>query len=534
MFEFVRAQLGSFLAANLRRALCAVFAVVLSGVAYATTITVGPSGDYTTIGAAIAAAANGDTINVASGTYTENLILSKSLILLGAQAGVDACGRNPNSESIVTAASGNLIELRTGSVGSVINGFTFSGSSRQVESTTGPIDTVQILNNRFVAFTGNAVFLNDSGIDITVDQNLINGSSQTGGDAFHLDTDNFDGFRFTNNCVSDGVTGFFVDGVRNVGMSVNRAPLFSGNVFTNNETGINLGRLAFEDGEITNNIFKNSGFDGLQGGPKNATISGNTFLKNARSGLALTGFGGTGDAARGAQNNSVVDNCFMANQTQAVVFSSSQYAGTIATNTLNDNNILLNAAGAVYTGTETIDATSNYWGAADGPSGDGSGSGDTVDGQSGGGMISFTSFLTSLKTLACNANLPRVLKCVGFDAPANSGPIKVKKNRVIPYKAELIDLFTGLPVSNADISALPTIQVIYTPTVGPATDVTTDALSAGQGSDTNQFMFSGDRWAYNLSTKNYSASGTYAVTISSGDGDEYIISPTCTSQFVIQ
>jgi hypothetical protein len=52
--------------------------------------------------------------------------------------------------------------------------------------------------------------------------------------------------------------------------------------------------------------------------------------------------------------------------------------------------------GARYLGTETIDATLNWWGAVDGPGApDGTGSGDGVDGQSGGGMIVFTPFLVA-------------------------------------------------------------------------------------------------------------------------------------------
>ena len=48
---------------------------------------------YTTINAAVAAAVPGDTIRVCAGTYTENIVLNESLTLLGAQAGVNACGR---------------------------------------------------------------------------------------------------------------------------------------------------------------------------------------------------------------------------------------------------------------------------------------------------------------------------------------------------------------------------------------------------------------------------------------------------------
>jgi hypothetical protein len=85
-----------------------------------------------------------------------------------------------------------------------------------------------------------------------------------------------------------------------------------------------------------------------------------------------------------------------------------------------------------------------------------------------------------------------------------------------------------------DIIALPVIQVFFASGVGPAVDVTDQALSAGQGTPGNQFVFSGSKWQFNLETKNYTAAGTYTITMASGDSDEYTINPTCTAQFVIE
>ena len=340
---------------------------------------------YTTISAAVSAAVSGDTIMVCPGTYTENVVLNKSLTLLGAQAGVNACGRVA-TESIVTPLNPLVmtLELDTGSAGSIIDGFTFSGGTRAIVSDTGPIDGLQLLNNRIRQFTGNGVFLDDNGLNITANQNEIDGTMKVGGGAlFHLDQDNFDGFWFTNNCVANGVTGtgFFVDGVRNVDKSTTgaRIPQFTGNFIDNNGTGANLGRGAWGDGPISNNTFSDNLFDGLQGGPKNSLISQNTFDNNGRSGLALTSFGnvnpnfsGIGMTA-GAQFNTIIQNCFTANgflvppTGAGISFSATQFPGTISTNVANQNNIFGNAIGARYLGPEVINAEFNWWGSPTGP-----------------------------------------------------------------------------------------------------------------------------------------------------------------------
>ena len=348
-----------------------------------------PAANFTSIQAAINAASSGDTIDVCPGTYSENLVLNKSLTLLGAQGGVNACGRMAPDESVVTPplifAAPQILELLTGSAGSIIDGFTFLGGTRAIESNTGPINDLQLLNNRIHGFTNAGVFLDDPGLNITTNQNEIDGTMKVGGGGlFHLDTDNFDGFWFTNNCVVNGITGtgFFVDGARNVDQSTAgaRLPQFTGNFIDNNGTGANLGRGAWGDGPISGNTFSDNRFDGLQGGPKNSLISANSFDNNGRVGLALTSFGnvnpnfsGPGMTA-GAQGNNIRQNCFTANGFVAVPppgsgisFSITQFPGTISTNVVNENNIFGNFIGARYLGSETINAEMNWWGSPTGP-----------------------------------------------------------------------------------------------------------------------------------------------------------------------
>ena len=373
-----------------------IFLIFVGGTAIAADVNNGDN-----LQAAIDSASSGNTITVEVGTYAPITISGKYVILQGAQSGNDACDRDGTGESVITG-TGILLELKSGSAGTIIDGFTFSGSVNQIESTSGPIDNVQILNNRFIGFSSSAIFLNNNGVDITVHQNSVNGSSSTGGGVIHLDTDNFDGFRLTDNCVIDATNGFgfFVDGNRNVGVSSTpRSPSISGNLFSNNQQSVNIGKRAFEGGTISGNTFSNNSYDGLLGGPKDSSITGNDFSNNGRFGIALTSFGDT-DPLKGAQNNNITDNCFSLNgftyDGAGLFFSSGQAVDTISTNDFHNNNFSGNYVGAFYGGTETIDGEDNWWDAADGPSGDGTGSGDFVDGATGTGAIDFDPYLAAI------------------------------------------------------------------------------------------------------------------------------------------
>lgn len=404
---------------------------------------------YLTIQTAVDHAIDNDTVKIAAGTYNENVTVGVDISFDGVMAGVDARGR-AGSETIIAPASGTALTLVSGSAGITIDGLTFSGGSRGIESTSGPIDGVFVLNSIFTGFTGQAIFLNDPGNDITVQQNSIDGSSSTGGGLMHLDQDAFDGFQFLDNDVLNGTngTGLFSDGNHNVGQSVNRSPRIAGNRFDNNQTGVNLGRFSFENGTIEANIFSNNGFDGLQGGIQGTAITGNVFLSNGRAGLRMTGFGGTGDSTRGAQHDSVTCNTFEDNGFDqgggGGLRLDDQFDGTVTTNTINMNDISGNAVGlSILETVGTLDAEDDFWGDASGPTAAGNpgGTGDSIT--TSGSVVDFVPFATA--HVDCAPGLP--------------GDLSITKNSHPLTPAPGQEVFFDITLTNVGLGAVSIIEV---------------------------------------------------------------------------
>lgn len=126
-----------------------------------------------------------------------------------------------------------------------------------------------------------------------------------------------------------------------------------------------------------------------------------------------------------------------------------------------------------------------------------------------------------------------IFACVGFQSPVLDKVVKVQKNRTIPFKARLTDDASQY-IDDSGVTAHAVAQVLFDDGVNPAIDVTADALAVGAGTDGNQFEFVDGVWQYNLKTIKYTAAGTYTLSMQSGDNDEYIVSPVCVGQFVIE
>jgi len=124
--------------------------------------------------------------------------------------------------------------------------------------------------------------------------------------------------------------------------------------------------------------------------------------------------------------------------------------------------------------------------------------------------------------------------CEGFAAPMADYPVKAKKNRAFPLKMKLFD--DGFELTDGDLAAAPVVTVLFNSSeIKDAVDIGKQALSSRLGSDGNQFEYTDDGiWQFNLKSKNYKASGTYVVTVDSGDESEYTIDSSCVTSFIIK
>ena len=165
--------------------------MAFAGSANAATITVGNSGeDYTTIQAALDAASDGDTIEVAAGTYTNDIWnsslgtpagyrITKSITLLGAQACVDPAGSTDRGgETILVRTNGLPYSLYAPNI--IIDGFMFGSSN---PDTGGRLIISDVADNAIIknciiqnapdSWAGHGVYIDPGAGNALIDHNTF-------------------------------------------------------------------------------------------------------------------------------------------------------------------------------------------------------------------------------------------------------------------------------------------------------------------------------------------------------------------------
>ena len=79
----------------------------------------------------------------------------------------------------MAVASTTTITIAVTAADIVVDGFAFSGGTSLgvIQNTVGPNNNLQIINNHFGGYSGGAIYLNRSGSDITIDQNVLDGGN---------------------------------------------------------------------------------------------------------------------------------------------------------------------------------------------------------------------------------------------------------------------------------------------------------------------------------------------------------------------
>ena len=250
--------------------------------------TVCPSGcPYSTIQAAINAAASGDTIHVGPGTYSEFLTISKPLTIEGAgeqQTIVDSTGTR-NSVVTVTANSVRLAHLTV--TGAILHGG--GGGVINQPGATLTLDHTTVSGNSAI---GGGGIDNQPGATLTLDHSTVSGNSAprggVGGGIANSGLLALDHSTVSGNSATGGGGGIYNSGTLTLDHST-----VSGNTANHQGGGIyNSGTLALDHSTVSGNTANNQGGGIFNNGT--ATLTHSELLNNSASdGGAIYNDGGT-------------------------------------------------------------------------------------------------------------------------------------------------------------------------------------------------------------------------------------------------
>ena len=274
-------------------------------------VTNGDKGYYS-IQSAIDAASPGDTINVATGTYNENVIVNKELNIIAASSPVVDGGGSGACFGIYESVGLSNVTIEGFEIRNATYGIWIYGAG--ASSTT--YNNITLTNNNIHNHAQNGILVTDCTVNgLTVSGNSVDNSGMA--------------ISFANNSTVDGLT-------------------VAGNTITNNNAGLSL----------------------IWGKFSNVTVTDCDFTSNAWEHIDLGCWG----------NNPTITNvnisgCTFSTGPWAAIYLQSNNLNIV----INYNYFCVGAWGICdVSPSGTIDALNNFWGAADGPGGAGSGSGDLI------------------------------------------------------------------------------------------------------------------------------------------------------------
>jgi len=244
--------------------LAAVALIVLATLvvpASAAELTVGTGGQYTTIQQAVNAAKSGDTISIAPGTYTENVVVDKPLTITAA-----------SERPTVHAADASKDVFLLTSPGVHINGLTITGGESGVKLQN---TSKCVVTNVFAQDNVRGVYLSYSTENEVSNNNLANNGYGVYGDYASLNTISSNvatGERGSSTTLGDGI--FLNYGDSNI--------IARNNLSANHVFGISI--YTSTRNIISNNTMSDNNNVGVRLGPgsNNNTLTFNTIASNGQ------------------------------------------------------------------------------------------------------------------------------------------------------------------------------------------------------------------------------------------------------------